>query len=221
MIDFSTIQICSGNPHYVDQVEHLYRTVYNDWSDDGLDILTAEMFRHHLAVFPEGQFIAIDPTLPVGKQVIGLTASLRMQFDPAHPTMRAWRETTGNGWLTTHNPNGEWLYGVESCVHPDYRGRGIGGKLIEARFDVVRRLNLRGMVAGSALMSYHEVADRVSIADYVRGVVDGTYFDMNMSKQLRKGFSFTGILIPDYVVDMEARGWGAVIIRQNLEYRPH
>ncbi|MDZ4764582.1 MAG: GNAT family N-acetyltransferase [Chloroflexota bacterium] len=220
--DPATIQIVPTSTRYAEQLEHLYRFVYNDWEENSVDLLSAAMFRNHLVVFPEGQFIALDPTLPEGEQVIGLTVSLRMPFDLAHPFVRPWRETTGDGWLTTHDPDGDWLYGVESSVHPDYQSMGIGGRLIEARFDVVRRLNLCGMVAGSALMSYHAVADRVPIHAYVAGVIDGTYFDMNLSKQLRKGFVYAGILIPDYVVDVEARGWGAIIVRENANYTaPH
>jgi GNAT superfamily N-acetyltransferase len=217
--DLKRIEIRPTTARDAQDCERLYRLVYNDWEPNSVDLLTAAMFCNHVTLFPDGQFIARDPALPDGEQIIGLTVSLRMHFDLAQPFARPWRETTGDGWLTTHHPDGDWLYGVESCVHPAYRGGGIGGALIDARFEVVRRLNLRGMVAGSALMSYHEVADRVSIADYVAGVIDGSYFDMNMSKQLRKGFRYAGVLIPDYVVDVEARGWGAIIIRENPAYR--
>lgn len=104
-------------------------------------------------------------------------------------------------------------------VHPDYRGQGVGGKLIEARFDVVRALNLRGMVAGSVITDYYRVAGDVDAEQYVRDVVAGVRFDTNLSKQLRKGFKVRG-LIPDYTVDESSCGWAAEIIWQNPDYQP-
>ncbi|MBZ0276714.1 MAG: hypothetical protein K8I60_11240 [Anaerolineae bacterium] len=104
-------------------------------------------------------------------------------------------------------------------VHPDYRSLGIGGQLIEARYDLIQQLNLRGMVAGSLIRDYHAVADQMSAEDYVRDVISGVRFDSNLSKQLRKGFEVHG-LIPDYSDAPESVGWGVVIVWQNPAYRP-
>ncbi len=104
-------------------------------------------------------------------------------------------------------------------MHPAYRGRGVGGKLIEARYDIVRRMNLRGMVAGSLIRDYHQVADRVPVETYVQDVIDGVRFDSNLSKQIKKGFKVYG-LIPDYSEAEESLGWGVVIVWQNPDYRP-
>jgi ribosomal protein S18 acetylase RimI-like enzyme len=111
------------------------------------------------------------------------------------------------------------MYGVESCVNPAYRGSGIGGKLMEARFNVARQLNLRGMVAGSAIIDYYQVAQQVSPEDYVRGVAEGRFFDTNLSKQIRKGFR-PAALIPNYVDDPGTLGWGVVIVWDNPDYNP-
>ena len=105
-------------------------------------------------------------------------------------------------------------------MHPDYQGRRIGGKLIEARWDLVRRLNLRGMVAGSIIMDYHQVADTVTPDQYVREVVDGARFDNNLTKQLKKGFKVHN-LIPDYCDDPRSRNWGVAIVWENPDHLPN
>jgi hypothetical protein len=68
-------------------------------------------------------------------------------------------------------------------------------------------------------VSYARVADQVSPEEYVRGVVEGRLFDNNLTKQLRKGFT-VGTLIPNYVLDAGAHGWGAVILWENADYDP-
>jgi GNAT superfamily N-acetyltransferase len=110
------------------------------------------------------------------------------------------------------------MYGVETCVHPDYQGQGVGGKLMEARYDVARRLNLRGMMAGSAIIDYGKVADTVSVERYVADVIAGRRFDRNLSKQLKKGFVVHNV-IPNYLEDEpNSAGWGVTIVWENAAY---
>ena len=90
--------------------------------------------------------------------------------------------------------------------------------LIDARYDVIRRFNLRGLAAGSLPIDYSKVADHVSIEQYVRDVVAGTRFDTNLSKQLRKGFKVHG-LIPNYTNEENCGGYGVEIVWDNPDYR--
>jgi GNAT superfamily N-acetyltransferase len=209
-----SITIVRSSPRYAEQMETLMRRVYNAPPDELDGNFSADMFRRHMQIFPEGQFIALEQG-----RVVGLTASMRLTFDPAHPFIENWYVTISDGWLYRHEPSAEWMYGVESCVHPDYQGAGVGGKLMQARFDVAQALNLRGMVAGSAVISYYKVADTVSPEDYLAGVIAGTYWDNNLSKQMRKGFKPLA-LIPDYLSDADTRGWGVVIVWDNPTFDP-
>ena len=111
------------------------------------------------------------------------------------------------------------MYGVESCVHPAYQGRGVGSKLMDARFNVLKKLNLRGMVAGSAIIDYPKVADSISVEQYVQDVIDGKRFDTNLTKQLHKGFKVAHLL-PGYLPVEETGGWGVEIVWENPDYQP-
>jgi hypothetical protein len=80
---------------YVEKMEKLQMLVYNPSAEEGLDgILTADHFRNHLRVFPEGQFIAVDTETD---EVVGLTASMRLNFNPAESLLDSWKATTGDG----------------------------------------------------------------------------------------------------------------------------
>lgn len=91
--------------------------------------------------------------------------------------------------------------------------------LMDARFDLIRRLNLRGLVAGSIIMDYHKVAGEMAAEEYVRDVVSGVRFDNNLSKQLRKGFRVHN-LIPNYCYDRRSLNWGVAIVWENPDYAP-
>jgi GNAT superfamily N-acetyltransferase len=205
------ITIVRSSPRYAEQMQDLMHLVYNTTRENPDGTFLAAQFLRHMEIFPEGQFVALE-----ARRVVGLTASMRIPFDPVHPFIDPWFETISDGWLSRHDATADWMYGVESCVHPAYQSRGVGGKLMQARFDVAQALNLCGMVAGSDIMDYPKVADRVSPEAYLRGVIDGTYFDNNLSKQLRKGFQASA-LIPDYLGE---GAWGVVIVWHNPTYDP-
>lgn len=208
------LRVVPATLEHAERQSKLMERVYGGKASYASQIFTPAQFAHHDAVFPEGQFVAMH-----GNEVVGLTVSMRIRFDPAHPFIEPWWETVGAGWLR-HLPDGDWLYGVESCVHPSYQGRGIGGALIRARYDTARYLNLKGMVAGSTLLDYQQAARVATPEEYVQGVITGRWFDTNLSKQLKKGFR-AGACIPHYVTDSTALGWGAIILWDNPDYDPH
>jgi ribosomal protein S18 acetylase RimI-like enzyme len=111
------------------------------------------------------------------------------------------------------------MYGVDSAVLPDYRSRGVGSKLMDARFAVLKQLNLRGMIAGSLIIDYHKVADQVTPEQYVQDVIDGRRFDTNLTKQLHKGFRVHNI-IPDYFNDVRTLNYGVAIVWDNPDFDP-
>ena len=110
------------------------------------------------------------------------------------------------------------MYGVETFVHPEYQSRGVGSQLMNARFEVLRALNLRGLVAGSLFIGYEKVAKRVTPEQYVADVVAGKRFDPNLSKQLRKGFAVRN-LIPHYTEEPRTKDYAAAIVWLNPDYR--
>lgn len=113
------------------------------------------------------------------------------------------------------------MYGVESYVHPDYQGLGIGSKLMNARFDLARRENVRGLIAGSMFIGYakaHE-DEHITPEQYVQDVIAGVRFDPNLSKQLHKGFRFIN-LIPEYSYDPRTHNYAAAILWENPDYQP-
>ena len=179
--------------------------------------MRAEHFRHHVEVFPEGTFVALADAAPDGApldepQVVGLGSGFRTTFDlddPGHTFI----EIIDGGWFGHHDPQGDWYYGADVSVHPDYRRRGIGGRLYDARKALCRRLGLRGIVAGGALPGFAHVERAMSAEAYVASVVAGELHDPTLSMQLRHGFEVHGVL-EDYLDDA-AGGWASLIVWRN------
>jgi GNAT superfamily N-acetyltransferase len=104
---------------------------------DPSEWMTAEHFASHLRLFPEGQHVALD-----GERVVGQSSTFRIGGARALG-QHQYMDILGQSYFTNHDPHGEWLYGADMSVHPDYRGRKISTMLYNARKDLVRRLGLR------------------------------------------------------------------------------
>ena len=77
-----------------------------------------------------------------GDRVVGATATLRLHFDFAHID-HTFADIIQGGWLTSHEPDGDWLYGADIGVDPAYRGRGLATALYAARQELVWRRGLQ------------------------------------------------------------------------------
>jgi len=176
--------------------------------------ITAAHYRAHVEVFPEGQFAVLNES----GEVVACSTDLRKNVDLAHFEHR-YLDAVGGNWLTTHDPEGEWLYGADIGVLPAYRGLGISKLLYAARQGLVRRLNLRGHVAGGMLVGYGRYKREMSAEDYVNKVVKGELFDPTVSVQLRRGFEVYGV-IQDYLDDPSCDNKAAFLVWRNPDYTP-
>lgn len=162
----------------------------------------------HLEVFPEGQFVAVEADTG---QVVGMAASLIILWDD-YEIRANWREFTGEGMFTNHDPvRGRTLYGADVMVAPDRQGRGIGKLLYAARRDLVERLGLLRIRAGARLRNYHLYAEWMSAEEYVRKIIKGDIGDPTLSFQLRWGFHVLAVVSGYLNYDAESLGYAAVI----------
>ena len=77
--------------------------------------------------FPQGQFVIL-----VDEKVVGYCATFIVS-EKVGLKAHTWVEITGNGYASQHDPKGDWLYGMEVCVDPAYRGYRLGQRLYNER----------------------------------------------------------------------------------------
>ena len=90
--------------------------------------------------FPEGQFVIL-----VDEKVVGYCATFRIS-EALGLKSHSWTEITGNGYASRHDPDGDWLYGMEVCIDPDFRGYRLGQRLYNERKKLCQSLGLKGIV---------------------------------------------------------------------------
>lgn len=195
--------IASVEPEQADQLEELQRVVFPTLADDLR--FKAAHYRKHLELFPEGQFVGLD-----GARVVAATVTIRLQFDFASVT-HTFADIIQGGWLTSHEPDGDWLYGADIGVHPDYRRRGLAEALYAARQELVWDLGLAGQVTAGMMSGYGAVKDQMSAEQYYADVVAGRIVDPTLSMQQRIGFEFRGLL-ENYLIDPVCDNYGVLMV---------
>ena len=155
------------------------RATYHDYSEEY--IYTERQYEMQFAAFPQGQFVAL-----CSKKIIGYATSMIVSIDDEF-----WYdvdELTGAGTFSTHNQDGDTLYGADIAVHPDYQRRGVAMLLYKRRGSVLKRYNLRQMIAYGRLSGYRNYAGKMTAEQYVEKVTNGELQDAALNAHLKAGF---------------------------------
>jgi GNAT superfamily N-acetyltransferase len=200
--------ITTTQPQHAAQLEELQKIVFPTLAKESL--MREEHYLNHIKIFPEGQFVALKDD-----KVIGMTTAIRyhLHLHDKH----TFTDVFDNGFLNTHEPHGDWLYGMDIGTHPDYRGMGIAKFLYDARQETVYKLGLKGQYTYGMLSGYGALKNTMSAADYYDQVVAGKMKDPTVSRQMKNGFKPYG-LVPGYVEDPVCDGYCALLIRVNEKY---
>ena len=189
-------------PSHANQLEALQKIVFPTLSED--ELIKAVHYLRHLELFPEGQFVITD-----NEKVIGMTTTMRSNFDFSN-YQHTFKETIAGGWLTNHNPEGAWLYGLDIGVHPAYRGKGLSRFLYRARHEIAAGLGLKGQVTVGMMNGFGAVSQVMSGETYYQQLIQGERTDPTLTPQMKIGFEPIA-LIANYLTDPTCGNYGVLI----------
>jgi predicted amidohydrolase/GNAT superfamily N-acetyltransferase len=187
------------------------RAAYANWPASHL--ANERNYTMQLQAFPGGQFVAVS-----GDRVVGYTSSLIVQLDDDSPWYN-YAEITGFGSFSTHDPSGDTLYGGDIAVHPDFQGKGVSKKLYKARKALLKRHNLKQMVAGGRIPGYAALRGQMSPDEYVAKVIAGELRDPALNAHLKAGYRVDGVHY-GYLNDQESLGYATHLVMPNPDYQP-
>jgi predicted amidohydrolase len=206
--DKEILEIRNAETKDIPKIDALVRKVYPD-----LAPYKKEMLRGQISNYPEGCFVVF-----LGDQLVAYSASLLISEKQALKP-HTWTEITANGFGLTHQSDGEYLYGYETCVDPDVRGRRIGQRIYKARKNLVLFEKLKGIIFGGRIPNYHKKAKKVkNVEDYIEQVKNKKIKDSTLGFHLRNGFEVVGVL-PNYLPsDKESGGYAVHLKWDNPEW---
>ncbi len=191
-------------PHVKSIMQRVYKNVDAPWDRDQIEAMINR--------FPEGQICIVDK----GKAV---AVALTMMIDFAdYGEKHTYTQVVGNGTLKNHDPEGDYLYGIEIFVDPDYQGMRLGRRLYDARKELCEKLNLRGIIVGGRIPGYREYKDQISPQEYINRVKRKEIYDPVLSFQLSNDFHIKKLLRDYYPVDHQSEGNAVLLEWINIYY---
>ena len=178
--------LVNSRPEHAAQLQDLQDIVFPTLALE--ERFRAHHYLKHIEIFPEGQFVVLD-----GTKVVGMTSTIRLNFDFEH-TNHTFADVIQGGYLTSHEPDGPWLYGADIGTHPEYRRRGIARALYIARHAVVRHFKLAGQVTVGMMSGYGAIKHTMTPELYYAGLESGKLKDPTVSAQVHLGFEMRGLL---------------------------
>lgn len=174
---------------------------------------TAQMIRARINNFKEGQFVAVYE----GK-VVGYCGTFIIGEDAAL-SPHTWDQITGNGFASRHDPDGDYLYGMEVSVDPAYRRLRIGQRLYKLRRNLCESWGLKGVVFGGRMPGYGKRRKQFpDPVDYIAAVKERRLRDSVINFHLSNDFEPIGVL-PRYDTSDEASaGFAAHMLWRNPLY---
>ncbi len=170
-------------------------------------------FHKLLKIFPKGQLAVL-----VNDVVVGCALTIIVKYE-LFGDDHTYQEITGNYTFNTHNPKGNTLYGIDVFIRPDYRGLRIGRRLYDARKELCEELNLKAIVFGGRIPSYHIHADQLNPKEYIQKVKFKEIYDPTLSFQLSNDFHVKKVLKGYMPGDRESKEYAVLLQWDNIYYQ--
>jgi predicted amidohydrolase/GNAT superfamily N-acetyltransferase len=165
-----------------------------------------------ISKFPEGQAV-----IKINNELAGCALSIIIDYKKFE-NRHTYKEITGNYTFSTHNPDGDILYGIDIFVKPEYRGLRLGRRLYDYRKELCERLNLRGIAFGGRIPNYHKFSESMSPKEYIAKVRRKEIHDPVLNFQVSNDFHPSKILT-NYLEGDEASNEYAVLLKwDNIYY---
>ncbi|MBA9073461.1 putative amidohydrolase/ribosomal protein S18 acetylase RimI-like enzyme [Flavobacterium gossypii] len=165
-----------------------------------------------LSLFPEGQLVIL-----VDDKVVGSALSILVNYKKASSN-HTYQKITGNSSFSTHDPEGEVLYGIDVFIDPEYRGLRLGRRLYDARKELCETLNLKSIIFAGRIPKYSKYSEEMTPKEYIDKVRLKEFYDPVLSFQLSNDFHVMKIMKNYLEGDVSSQEYAVLLEWNNIYY---
>lgn len=196
----------------IEDYKELIKSMVESYPEMAQSFWKEHQLQNLLEKFPEGQLVIV-----VDGIVVGSALSILVTEDFAFKT-RNYRAITGNYTFSTHNPDGEVIYGIDVFINPKYRGLRLGRRLYDARKELCDQLNLKSIIFAGRIPHYSKYKDEITPRVYIEKVKKKEIYDPVLSFQLSNNFHEVRILKNYLEGDIESQEYAVLLEWNNVYY---
>lgn len=208
----STIQSIELRNLKIEDYKELKKSMVESYPEMADSFWQEEQLETLLNKFPEGQLVIV-----VDGIVVGSALSILVKEDFAFKT-KTYKNITGNYTFSTHNPDGEVLYGIDVFINPKYRGLRLGRRLYDVRKELCEQLNLKSIIFAGRIPSYGKYKDEITPKVYIEKVKKKEIYDPVLSFQLSNDFHEVRVLKNYLEGDTESLEYAVLLEWNNIYY---
>ena len=183
----------------------VYKGLSAPWSEQEFHCL--------LRLFPEGQICIEDKGRPVA-----VALALIIDFS-LYGDQHSYDQIVTNGTFGGHDPEGDYLYGIDVYTDPDFQQMRLGRRLYDARKELAENLNLKGILLGGRISGYHKHSGEMSPQEYIRRVKNKELYDPVLTFQISNDFHVRNLLDDYWPGDHQSRGNAVLLEWINIYYQ--
>lgn len=191
----------------IPEIIKCHKQIYTDYNL----VFGKRLFDLQFKKFPEGQIL-----IEVDKKIVGYACSIIVQMDSDEATY-TYDEITGSGSFSTHFLSGDTLYGADIGIIPEFRRKGLVSHLYEHRLKLMKKFNLKRMVAHGRIPGFINYAGKMNAEEYVEKVTKGKIKDPALTVHLRAGYKVKSVLL-DFVKDKASMNYATWLVLKNPEF---
>ncbi|TKB28198.1 GNAT family N-acetyltransferase [Desulfopila sp. IMCC35006] len=182
-----------------------YKEVATPW--------TKEEITRLITLFPEGQICIED-----NGKAVAIALSVIIDFS-LFGDQHSYHQIIGGGNFRAHDPEGDYLYGIDVSVDPEYQGMRLGRRLYEARRELAESLNLKGILIGGRMPGYGKYSKEMKAQEYILKVKKREIYDPVLTFQLSNEFHVRNLLDDYWPGDHRSRGNAVLMEWINIYYQ--
>lgn len=181
------------------------------------DLENSHWHEHHiqklLNIFPDGQLCIVYEG-----NVVGVALSLIIDYKKLGDKHN-YAQITSNFTFSTHDSEGDILYGIDIFIHPEYRGLRLGRRLYDARKELCENLNLRAILFGGRIPNYNQYAAELKPKEYIQKVRQKEIHDPVLNFQISNDFHVRKILTNYLEGDESSLEYATLMEWNNIYYQ--
>lgn len=193
-----------------------YRELKSSMQEAYHELESAYWKEHHIEKlmekFPEGQLVVL-----ADDRVVGAALSLIVDYDAVDDN-HTYEDITGDYTFSTHDPDGDILYGIDVFIHPKYRGLRLGRRLYDARKELCEQLNLKSIMFAGRIPNYRPHSKEMSPKEYIEKVRMKELHDPVLSFQLSNDFHVKKVMKNYLEGDVSSLDYAVLMEWNNIYY---
>lgn len=183
----------------VDDYQALHDIAVKSYKEAALP-WTKEELTCLIKLFPEGQICIEDNGKPVA-----VCLSVIIDFS-LFGDQHSYEQIVRKGTFKSHDPEGDYLYGIDVSVDLDFQGMRLGRRLYDLRKELAENLNLKGILIGGRVPGYAKHAKEMGAQHYILKVKRRELYDPVLTFQLSNDFHVRNLLDDYWPHDRPSRG---------------